>query len=164
MYRPKIKIELDAYDWVLEGIGFLCVLLMIGLPLYYFKDLPEIIPMHFNASGNPDDFSSKNTLLVIPLIGSLLYVGLLILSRYPHIFNYPREITEENVMRQYRMATRLVRILNTVLAGSILFVTHGIIQTSLEKKAGLGSLFIPLVLVLVFGTIAIYLYRTLKKT
>ena len=136
---------------------------MIGFPWYYFKDLPDTIPMHFNASGDPDGFSSKNTLLIIPIVGSLIYTGLSVLSRYPHVFNYLKEITEENARKQYRMATRLLKILNTLVAGCFLYVTHGIILTSMEKKAGLGSTFIPILLVLIFGSIGVYFYRSLRK-
>ncbi len=36
--RPKIKIELDTSDYLMEIIGAIFVILMIGWSLYFFKN------------------------------------------------------------------------------------------------------------------------------
>ncbi len=163
MDRPKIKIELDVSDWVLEVIGATFLLLMIGFPLYYFNELPEIIPIHFNASGEADEFSQKNIIWTLPAVGFVIYIGMFFLNKYPHIFNYPKEITEENAKRQYRIATKLIRTLNLLIAASFFYIGYGTIQTSLNKGDGLGTYFLPIFITTIFGTIGIYMYSSLKK-
>ncbi|MEQ8549431.1 MAG: hypothetical protein RIC03_16080 [Cyclobacteriaceae bacterium] len=46
MDRPKLKIELDASDWTIEIIGASFLIPLIGYPIYYFNELPDIIPRH----------------------------------------------------------------------------------------------------------------------
>jgi hypothetical protein len=38
-----------------------------------------------------------------------------VLNRFPHIFNYTTTITEENALREYTRATRLVRYLKLTM-------------------------------------------------
>ncbi len=163
MERPKIRIAPDASDYIMEVIGAIFLLLMISWPLYFFQELPDSIPRHFNAAGEPDGFSQKNTIWILPSIGLVMYVGMLILNRYPHIFNYPTEITVENAERQYRAATKLIRTINVLMAASFFYIGYSTIQTALNKQVGLGTAFLPIFLLLVFGTIGIYMYQALKK-
>ena len=163
MERPKIKIEPDASDYIMEIIGAIFLILMISWPLYFFQELPDTIPRHFNAAGEPDGFSQKNTLWTLPSIGLAMYVGMLILNRYPHSFNYPGEITEENAERQYRAATKLIRAINVLIAASFFYIGYSIIQTALNKQVGLGTAFLPVFLLLILVTIGTYMHQALKK-
>lgn len=163
MDRPRIKIELDISDWIIEIIGLAFLVLMIGFPFYYYNQLPETFPLHFNASGEPDGFSQKNMLWTLPAIGLVLYIGMSILNRYPHLFNYPKEITEENAPRQYRIATKLIRSLNMLIAVSLFYLVLGIIQTSMYKQDGLGAYFAPIFLATILVTIGIYMYQAIMK-
>jgi uncharacterized membrane protein len=163
MDRPIIKIELDTSDWIMEIIGAIFLILMIGFPMYYFSELPEVIPRHFNAAGEPDGFSQKNIIWALPAIGVVTYISMFFLSKYPHIFNYPKEITKENAEKQYRIATKLIRTLNMVTVASFFYIGYGTIQTSLNKDDGLGTFFLPIFILAILGIIGIYIYQALKK-
>ena len=162
-FRPKLNIALDRFDWMVEIIGAVFLILMIGFPLYYFRELPDIIPMHLNAAGDVDGYSQKGSIWILPAFGSVMYIGMFILSKYPHVFNYPREITEKNAERQYRIAAKLVRTLNMLVAVAFFYIEYGIISTSLNRLTGLGSFFIPTLLVLVFGSVGIYMYQAFRN-
>jgi uncharacterized membrane protein len=56
--RPKIKLKRTTIDWTLEFVAFAFLLIIITLPLIYLKNLPETIPVHFNAVGQPDDYGN----------------------------------------------------------------------------------------------------------
>lgn len=164
MDRPKLKIELDTLDWIIEILGAIFVILMVGVPLYYFNQLPDIIPRHFNAAGEPDGFSQKNIIWALSGIGLAMYIGLFFLNKYPHILNYPTEITEENAERQYRLATKLIRTLNMLISATIFYLGYSTIQTALNKQDGLGTLFLPILLVVISGIIVIYMSNAFKKS
>lgn len=163
MERPKIKIHLDISDYIIEVIGAIFMIMMIGWPLYFFNELPEIIPRHFNAAGEPDGFSQKNIIWTLPAIGLVIYIGMFFLNKFPHIFNYPKGITQENAEQQYRIATKLIRTINMLTAVSFFYIGYGTIQTALNKQDGLGTFFLPIFLLVIFGTIGIYMYQALKK-
>lgn len=160
--RPRIHIKRDTIDWTMEIAGVVFLLLMIGLPVYYFSELPETIPRHFNAAGEPDGFSQKSIIWVLPTIGLIMYCGMFAINQYPHIFNYPTEITEENAERQYRNVTKMIRTLNVIIAGSFLYIVYRTIRTALGGVNGLGTLFLPIFILLMFGVIGIYVYRAIK--
>ena len=63
--RPKIELQLTQRDKILEVIGWI---LLIGIWILTFTnyfDLPETIPIHFNAAGEADGFGSKLSLIHI---------------------------------------------------------------------------------------------------
>ncbi len=91
MDKPKIKIEYEPIDWILELIGAIGILFLIGIPLYYYNGLPDIIPQLYNLQGEADGFGSKGFIWILPSFGLLLYCGLFILNKFPNIFNYPKK-------------------------------------------------------------------------
>src|SRR5690349_21517945 len=109
--RPRIKINLNRFDKRLEMAGLILLALMWGLAIINYLRSPETVPIHFDSSGNPNGYGSKLTLLFLPLIPTILYLGLTQLNKYPHVFNYMTQITAENAERQYTIATRMIRIL-----------------------------------------------------
>jgi uncharacterized membrane protein len=163
MARPQINIKPEAADWLIEIVGIIAILLLIGLPVYYYSSLPDVIPRHYGLDGQPDAYSGKGFIWTLPVIGVVMYTGLWILNRFPHVFNYPAEITPENALPMYRMAQRLIRIINTIMACLFAWLTYATILTALGKQQGLGSFFSPALLVLIFGPIGIYLFVAARK-
>ena len=141
--RPRIKLQLNQTDKVLEIIGWISVFGIWALPLINYFDLPEIIPIHFNGAGKADRFGNKTHIFVLPIISTLLFIGLTILNKRPHVFNYPSQITKENALRQYTNATRMMRVLKLVIVllfGLIVFKT---IENVNGHADGLGTWFLP---------------------
>jgi len=162
--RPRIRIEPDSFDMIVEFVSVIFLIFLIVIPLRYYGSLPEKIPTHFDGSGTPDGYGSKSTLWLLPAIGFILWIGITILVRFPHIFNYPVQITAENAETQYRLATRLMRILKTVILIMFTFISYMTIKTALGTAGGLGTFFLPVFLVLTFGVIIIYFVRANRKT
>ena len=163
MERPRIPVRKDFSDWLIEIIGACFSVIMIGLPIYYYSELPDIIPSHFNAAGEPDDYNEKSVIWTLPIMGLITYLGLLFLNQYPHIFNYPTPITEQNAEHQYRIATKLIRTLNMVIVVGFSYISYSTIQAAFEQQIGLGTLFLPLFLLSIFGVVGFYLYTAFKR-
>lgn len=163
MIRPKIKLPLSLFHIFLETTGAILIILLISYPLYHFSSLPEIIPIHFDASGKADGFTSKIGIWFIPILGLVVYIGLFILNKYPHTFNYQVDITEENANYQYSLATQFIRIINLFLAGLFFYITYHIIASALNGSEGLGTWFLPIVLVGTIAPIVWYLIKSSKN-
>ncbi len=54
-------------------LAFLVVSFLVTI--YGIIVLPSTIPIHFDASGNPDDYGSKFVLLLLPIAALLTYAG-----------------------------------------------------------------------------------------
>ncbi len=160
--RPKIKLIPTNADMLVELLGWIVLLTIWGWTFTYYSSLPDTIPTHFNAAGEADGFGTKVSLIALPVIATLLFIGLTVLNRYPHIFNYPTSITQDNALRQYTLGTRILRYLKLVLVlvfGGIEFMT---IQNATGKGAGLGAWFLPLTLVLVFLPLIYFVVKSVQ--
>ena len=160
--RPKIKLIPTTADNLVDLLGWIMLLSIWALTTTHYSTLPDTIPTHFNAAGEADGFGSKASIIGLPVIATLLFIGLTVLNRYPHIFNYPLAITEDNALRLYTLATRMLRYLKLVLVlvfGGIEFMT---IQHATGKGAGLGVWFLPLTLVLVFLPLIYFVVKSVQ--
>lgn len=162
--RPQLEIEKQPFDKALELAGLIGVLVMIALPIYYWADIPAMVPIHFNAAGQPDDYGSKWTTISLPLIGALLYFGVNWITRFPHKFNYLQKITKDNAQEQYRMATRLVRLIGTLVALSFAYMTYTVIHTSLGTMEGPGNYFVLFFTVSILIVPLIYIIMTRRRS
>lgn len=60
-YRPLIYVAMEPQDWLMEGFALFLVLLLWGLPIFYFDQLPDRIPTHFDGGGNPDRWAAATS-------------------------------------------------------------------------------------------------------
>ena len=160
--RPKIKLDLTNTDKVIEFTGWTLLIGTWILAILSFSDLPESIPTHFNGAGEADGFGGKNNIFVLPIIGTILFFGMTMLNKNPHIFNYPKAITNENALRQYSNATRMIRVLKLIIVfvfGLILVMT---LQNTNGNADGLGTWFLPLTIGLFIIPTLYFLIKSMK--
>jgi uncharacterized membrane protein len=161
--RPLIKIPLTLTDKIMEMIGILVLVTFWFFTLTNYKQLPEIIPTHFGSGGIPDGFGSKWTILLLPIVGALFYIGLSIFSRYPHKFNYSVTITEANAEKQYTIVTRMLRVMKIMLLLVFFVLDYKTIQIALSLPDLFGRWFLLLVFALVFVPIFYFLIQSSKN-
>jgi len=162
--RPTIKIKLTLIDKLLELFSWLILILQWALILLNYSNFPEIIPMHYNFAGQPDSFGCKTTILILPILSTFLFTGMTILNRFPHIFNYPKKITNQNAERQYTIATRLIRYLKFIIIATFSIIVLMTSQTAKNKISGLGILFLPLFLILIYIPMIYAIVKLFKTT
>lgn len=161
--RPKIKLTLSPLDNAFELAGKLFLIILWGLTVYIFLKLPATVPVHFNGSGQPDSYGSKMILLILPALATLLYLGLTKLNKYPHIFNYMTDITEENAQRQYGIATRMLRFIKVAILLIVSLIILFVYLTTIGVTKGLGSWFLPFTFAIFLVPVIITLSQSLKK-
>ena len=161
--RPKIRPVLTFSDHLAEAFSILVLVAMWAFFVYAFTLLPDTIPIHFDFKGNPDRYGGKATLIFLPILTTILYLGLTVINRYPHIFNYPVKITEENALKQYTYATRMIRMLKLIIIlmfSVIVFYTY---RSATGSSTGLGYWFIPIFLGAVYLPLIFYLFSSFKS-
>jgi len=162
--RPKIKITLTLFDKLVESMSWLLLIILWIIILWCFFKLPETIPLHYNFSGIADSYGNKYTYFILPVVGTLLFVLLTIINRYPHLFNYPVKITEDNALKLYTIATRLIRYMKMVILLIFLFIEITTYKVSTHASPGLVKWFLPLTFALIFiPLIYVILKSVLKK-
>lgn len=160
--RPKIKIPLQTSDKILEVIGYAALAAFWIFVSCAYSVMPETIPTHFNFAGEADGFGDKNTIFLMPVIGTLLFAALSLLQQIPHAFNYVTEITLENAQKQYTAAVRMLRFLKLALIVIFIFIEVLTYKTAMGGGEDMGIWLIPMTLVLTFGPLFYFLIKSSK--
>ncbi|MBP1991454.1 DUF1648 domain-containing protein [Paenibacillus eucommiae] len=141
------------------------LIVLVGIIGYLFSvwsQLPEQVPQHYNAAGEVDKWGGRGVLFPLPILSALLYAGQSVLSKFPQSFNYLSPVTEENAPRQYITARMMISWLKLQLVVLFSYIEWDMIQSALGKSGGLGLWFLPVTLVVVFGTIIFYAVRSVR--
>ncbi|MEZ5046916.1 MAG: DUF1648 domain-containing protein [Chitinophagaceae bacterium] len=158
----KAKINWTNTDTILEILAWAILLITWIITCVNYPKLPEIIPTHYNSVGHADDFGTKKSIFILPLIASILVVVLSILNKFPHRFNYPVKITQENSLRQYTLATKLLRYIKLNIAIIFGFISFQTIQIANKKANGLGVWFLIFTIALLFIPILHFMISSWK--
>lgn len=138
----------------------LCIMVLTGLYLFFtWGDIPDPIPVHYNFAGEPDRYDSKDSSIILPIIGVLTYLLMTVVDRLPlSMMNTGVRVTEENKGIVYSAIKRL--LVTEKLAVVVIFCWITVTSTS---GYALGIWFAPVMLIGVFLPIVIYLLRVTKK-
>jgi hypothetical protein len=158
----RVQKDKSSFERTLRIASIVGVVFLFFLVVVYWSQLPDSIPIHYNAAGKPDSWSGKWSLLILPIIGLVLYIGLSILTRFPHLYNFPWKITEENKERQFHLAQMLVLSIKTESIWLFGYIQWQTVQTALGKADGLGASFKFIFFAVIFSTIGIYIMKALK--
>ena len=162
--RPKLKLELTKFDKIHEILGWTLILAIWVLTISNYSNLPDTIPIHYNGAGQADGFGGKGNILTLPLIATVLFIGLTILNKFPHVFNYPTNITADNALRQYTNATRMIRYLKLIIVVIFGLIAFKTIQNANGQADGLGIWFLPMTLGLIFIPLIYFVVKSFKAT
>ncbi|RRQ46761.1 DUF1648 domain-containing protein [Chryseobacterium sp. SC28] len=96
-----------------------------------FQKLPEIIPTHFNFSGKPDGFGSKNSLWFLLAVATACFALMLYLSKNPSspLLNIPTNLKENP-----KIGRLVVNILNFILMLMFADINYESIAIALGKS------------------------------
>lgn len=160
--RPILKLRKTGLDRLLGLVTALLLLAFWGFVLWQFPALPQRMPIHFDHTGQADIYGHKNMLLMFPGIATLLAGVLSFAGRHPEVFNYRVPITAENAERQYRNAALKTRVMRLVVVALFFLICWKSVQVGLGQSEGLGLMFLPLVLALVFAPVVYFAARSKK--
>ncbi|MDR6300517.1 DUF1648 domain-containing protein [Mesonia maritima] len=134
-----MKIKNRKYK-IIGNITLIIVFCLFIIPVIFFSQLPNEIPLHFGFHGSPDNYSSKNNIWLLPILGLLFYVGSLKLEKI-----FLSELSKK-VNHQLIFMVKNLKILILIIVVGFLYLTIQMILVALKISEGLGSWFIYLFL------------------
>lgn len=158
--RPMLDLPPSQAERIWQALALAGLLACACLFLSYWPALPASIPTHFNLAGQADDWGSKSVFVVFPAMALVMFALIEAISRFPHVYNYPWQITETNAAAQYRLARGLlawVRACTVWLMASLTWLT-GRTALGAHDPSLPNSLVLLLGLLLAAG-IGVYFYR-----
>ncbi|MEL0225072.1 MAG: DUF1648 domain-containing protein [Flavobacteriaceae bacterium] len=108
------------------------LVLMWGFTLIHFNDLPEEIPIHYNAKGVPDGFDTRIHIWGLPLIATLLFLLLGGLQKRTGI---------------QKIELQLLQWMQLLILGTFTYIQLQTFYVAVNKSNGLGGWFLPTVVI-----------------
>lgn len=117
-----------------------------------WNQMPEKVPGHYNFAGEADSMTGKGTLILIPVMNWLMYLGISALEHFPQVWNTGVEVTAQNRERVYRVLYHMIvsMKLSLVLIFSFMTVWH---------KNYMPSWFFTAAMLLTFGPMLFFLIQ-----
>jgi uncharacterized membrane protein len=114
--------------------------------------LPDTIPIHFDAQGNPDDWSNKGAIFLSPFVAAVIFilltafnVLLAIVDNPKRFINLPKKRKEALTKAQAEtlriFTNRCLFILKILMLCLFTYLTWKTVEIALGKASSLGILF-----------------------
>jgi uncharacterized membrane protein len=140
----QMKTKLERIDWIWEIISVLLLIanaLLIALSL---PNMPDIVPIHFNGSGEANGWGSKNMIWIAFGLALPIYALLTFISFKPGL--YRSRMTEKNLDEQYRLTSKMARTVKAFASLAFCVLTLFMIMAGQGK----WQKQIPLLLIIFF--------------
>jgi len=146
---------------VLEAVSVVALIVLVAITAQAFYGpvrLPDRIPMHFNAAGQPDGWGSPKGLLFFPAFAAVLYLLMTVVSRFPSAFNYPVRVTAQNRQKLQNLALDMIAWLKAEVVCLFTAIEWSAIRMARQPHSGISPLLMPVALVAVFSTCIFHVF------
>jgi len=146
---------------VRKTLFYVGLILLAGLWIYTYEaisgsqPLPARIPTHFDAAGNINGW-------LLPTLGTGLFVLMTLVAFFPQSFNFPVRPTPATRPQLEALALDMIAWLRAEIAGLFLWIQYMIIASVRAGASRFSPLFLPVVLLFVFGTIIAHIVAMIR--
>lgn len=152
-----MKLKYTKLQLALEIIGLLLLLGMIVFICIQWDQIPQQVPMHYNALGKIDSWGSKYQILVLPIISILLYIFITVVSFFPQIWNVPVQVTDEDKEAVYLSTKNLIIFLKVEMLTIFFYLNYHTVTAQ-----PLSVTFLPIFIITIFGTLVFFIVRIIR--
>ncbi|MGM9954253.1 MAG: DUF1648 domain-containing protein [Peribacillus sp.] len=161
--HPVLHFPKTGVEKMMDIVSLLFIVINLVYLISVWNTLPAEVPIHFNGKGEVDGWGGRALIWLLPTISLFLWVGLTLMERVPHLFNYPIEITEKNAAFQYRNARMMSLFLKVEIILFFLYTSWESVHVAMGKEEGLGTLALSIFLILLLGSVAFFVTRSVRN-
>lgn len=153
-----MEIKHNKLDTIAEVFCMILLIVTTLYTIYMYIQLPEKIPIHYNAAGVVDRYGNKLEIFILLIVTWVMYIGLSLVTRVPQFWNTGVSVTAENKDRVYRILKNMLKIIKMEIIVIFCYLIYN--TTTLYD---LPKWFVPVFLVLLFSTMLISFIVLIKK-
>ena len=153
-----MEIKHNKLDTIAEVFCMILLIVTTLYTIYMYIQLPEKIPIHYNAAGVIDRYGNKLEIFILLIVTWVMYIGLSLVTRVPLFWNTGVSVTAENKDRVYRILKNMLKIIKMEIIVIFCYLIYN--TTTLYN---LPKWFVPVFLVLLFSTMLISFIVLIKK-
>ena len=136
---------------ILTGLVFIAMWVHVIL---VWGDLPDRIPTHYNFAGEVDGWGSKASILLLPVIGTVMLPLLIAVEFFPQTWNTGVQVTPLNQVFVYRTTKSMLVTLELTL-----LLTFAIINVFTVRATSVPIWLLPVTMLLDLAPVAFFLIR-----
>jgi uncharacterized membrane protein len=155
--RPNIKIIPTSFDKMVGLTSIMLTVATIVFALWKYDSLPQSIATHFDAYGKVDKWGDKSSIWGLVIVLSIVSMVLLYIRPYARYFNHTVTITEDNAQFQYQNSYAMMTWMSFLISCIGLMLVSSIITFGRPM-----FWMLPLILVMIFGSIGYFVYRAMS--
>ena len=153
-----MEIKHNKLDTIAEVFCMILLIVTTLYTIYMYIQLPEKIPIHYNAAGVIDRYGNKLEIFILLIVTWVMYIGLSLVTRVTQFWNTGVSVTAENKDRVYRILKNMLKIIKMEIIVIFCYLIYN--TTTLYD---LPKWFVPVFLVLLFSTMLISFIVLIKK-
>ncbi|PAF43171.1 DUF1648 domain-containing protein [Helicobacter sp. 11S02596-1] len=159
MVKWQAKYKFKKINNILDILTFIYIIVSIITIIFLWMNAPDRIPVHYGFDGKANAYGSKNAIFILLGLLVVAYMAIKLISNYPNKFNYLIPITDLNREKQYNIVATFMRILNLEVISLFFYLS----MQSLMEKTNVSSLEILGFLAIIFATIAVQIFVSLRN-
>ena len=123
----KIKVHRTTEATIFEIVFVLMALIVWGLIIWMVHRAPDIVPTHFDASGEPNAYGSPVGITIPCALLTIGAIVCMVCAYFPRHINMPFKIRN---IRQVELSIRLLRVIGVTLLLTPLAVAYTLLGMS----------------------------------
>lgn len=152
-----MKIKRTKYDIIVNCLSLLCLIGTFIFLIVLWELIPNKIPGHYNVVGEIDKITNKNSLIILLAVGWGMFILISTVEKFPQTWNTGVQVTEKNKEKVYRILKNMLGTIKLLISAVFSYLT--IVSTTVEN---LPITFLPIFLVLIFGSITYFIIQLIK--
>lgn len=152
-----MKLKYTKLQLTLEIIGLLFLVGMVVFIYTQWDQIPQQVPVHYNAKGEIDSWGSKYQIFILPIISILFYSFITVISFFPQIWNVPVQITDENKEAVYLSTKNLIIFMKVEILAIFFYLNYHTVTAQ-----PLSITFLPIYMIIIFGTLIFFIVRIIR--
>ena len=120
-----VKVHRTLEGTVFEIVFAIVAIVIWGIIIWLVHRAPDIVPTHFDASGNPNAYGSPVGITIPCIILTIAAISLIVLAYFPRHINMPVNITNIRQVEMTIRSTRVAAITLLVLCLAIVYTLLG---------------------------------------
>ncbi|MEG0295184.1 MAG: DUF1648 domain-containing protein [Clostridium sp.] len=161
MKKSMVKMDGTKVFKVLNIASAIALLVALADTIMNYSKLPENVPMHLSLNGQLGNYASDKALIfTFIVLGIIAFIGMSIYSKFPSKMNYSVKITDENRERQYKLASKFMKVMSFEVAFGLSYFQFALNRVVIAGGDTVGPICTLFILILVGSSI----YHLVRST
>ena len=149
------NLSYTVWQKIAEILSAIVIIVTFTALIFYWPQIADKIPSHYNSAGQPDAWSNKSMLIALAVVQIVLFVGITVLSLIPKIWNIPVAVSEAGKQLMILKTRTMICTMKLLL---VIGFSYILLCSASGKQ--LSGWFMALMIITVIGNMVYYFVKT----